>query len=181
MAEIPFIGGIIIIPLLIYGLLVALAYWAYRNLSFVFDEGEFSLYSGIIVKKRVHVPYARVQSVNHHATVIQRIFGICTVAIDTAGGAANKAVRIPYVSLSVAERLRSELFLRKAVALEQMAGGSAASQQAPAVQQVPICCICCNFYAGGILWRFFCGSSGNFSCGYFICSGGHPNVWKCCH
>ena len=133
-----FIGGIIIIPLLIYGLLVALAYWAYRNLSFVFDEGEFSLYSGIIVKKRVHVPYARVQSVNHHATVIQRIFGICTVAIDTAGGAANKAVRIPYVSLSVAERLRSELFLRKAVALEQMAGGSAVSQQAPAVQQVPV-------------------------------------------
>ena len=94
--------------------LVGLYALAWRNMSYVFDEREFSYYSGIITKRRVHVPYARVQSVNHRASVIQRLFGVCTVSIDSAGGSSNKAVRVPYLQLETAERLRAELFMRKA-------------------------------------------------------------------
>lgn len=90
---------------------------AYKRLNYVFDEKELSLYSGIVTKRRVHVPYARVQSVNHTATIIQRIVGVCTVKIETAGGSSNKGVRIPYVSLKDAEALRRDLFMRKAAAL----------------------------------------------------------------
>lgn len=102
----------------IYAVVVGIHALAYRNLSYVFDERELSVYSGIITKRHVHVPYQRVQSVNHRAGVLQRIFGLCTVSIDTAGGASNKAVRIPYVQLAVGERIRIELFVRKAAALE---------------------------------------------------------------
>lgn len=94
--------------------LVGLYALAWRNMSYVFDEREFSYYSGIITKRRVHVPYARVQSVNHRASIIQRLFGVCTVSIDSAGGSSNKAVRVPYLQLETAERLRAELFMRKA-------------------------------------------------------------------
>ena len=96
------------------GLFMGLYALAWRNMSYVFDEREFSYYSGIITKRRVHVPYARVQSVNHRASIVQRLFGVCTVTIDSAGGSANKAVRVPYLQLETAERLRAELFMRKA-------------------------------------------------------------------
>ncbi len=103
----------------LYGIVVAVSVLAYKNLRYVFDEKEFSLYSGIFVKRRVHVPYARVQSVNHRQSLVQRIAGVCTVEIDTAGGATNKAVKVPYVQLGTGEAIRRELFVRKAASLSQ--------------------------------------------------------------
>lgn len=87
--------------------------WEYRYTWYEFDETEFSFYSGILSKHRTHVPYAKIQSVNEHASLLQRLAGVCTVAIDTAGGANNKAVMVSYVERSAAEYLRRELFLRK--------------------------------------------------------------------
>ena len=112
----PVVGFLILVGsiALLYALMVGLYALAYRNMSYVFEDREFSFYSGIITKRRVHIPYTRVQSVNHRAGIVQRIAGVCTVTIDTAGGAANKAVRVPYLSLGVAEGMRVELFMRKA-------------------------------------------------------------------
>ena len=108
------IGLIVLGLIVLIGLFIGLYALAWRNMSYVFDEREFSFYSGIITKRRVHVPYARVQSVNHRASLIQRLFGVCTVTIDSAGGSANKGVMVPYLQLEVAERMRAELFVRKA-------------------------------------------------------------------
>ncbi len=107
--------GVVLLGLaVVVGAFVGLYALGWRNMSYVFDEREFSFYSGIITKRRVHVPYARVQSVNHRESIIQRLFGVCTVSIDSAGGSSNKAVRVPYLTLETAERLRVELFMRKA-------------------------------------------------------------------
>lgn len=107
--------GLVLLGLaVVVGLFVGLYALAWKNMSYVFDEREFSFYSGIITKRRVHVPYARVQSVNQRASIVQRIFGVCTVMIDSAGGSANKGVRVPYLRLETAERMRVELFMRKA-------------------------------------------------------------------
>ena len=104
------VGGLVLVNAAFIGLYAL----AWRNMSYVFDEREFSYYSGIITKRRVHVPYARVQSVNHRASLVQRALGVCTVMIDSAGGSANKGVRVPYLRLETAERMRVELFMRKA-------------------------------------------------------------------
>lgn len=87
--------------------------WGYRYIWYEFDPTEFTYYSGIFSKRRNHVPYQRVQSVNQKASLIQRLLGVCSVAIETAGGANNKAITIRYVEKSAAETLRRELFLRK--------------------------------------------------------------------
>ena len=109
------VTGLIVLGLaVVFAAFIGLYALAWRNMSYVFDEREFSYYSGIITKRRVHVPYARVQSVNHRASIIQRLVGVCTVSIDSAGGSSNKAVRVPYLPLETAERLRAELFMRKA-------------------------------------------------------------------
>ncbi len=95
------------------GAVLLIRHVGYRHLWYELGAEEFSLYSGIFNKKRTHVPYRRVQSVDQRSSLLQRVFGVCTVAIDTAGGASNKAVLIPYVRKSQAEELRRDLFLRK--------------------------------------------------------------------
>lgn len=86
---------------------------SYRHLWYELGPSEFSLHSGIFNKKRMHVPYARVQSVDQRASLLQRIFGVCTVSIDTAGGASHTAINVPYMRKDQAERLRMELYTRK--------------------------------------------------------------------
>lgn len=119
------IGAVVLIGflLLLLGIIVLVQWLSYKHLWYVLGPEDFSLYSGIISKKRVHVPYQRIQSVDQKATLIQRIFGVCNVTIDTAGGSSNKAVLVPYLTKERAETLRHELYARKAHALNGMAPG----------------------------------------------------------
>lgn len=144
--------------------LIALYQWAsYKHLYFELGSEEFSLYQGILNKKRVHVPYQRVQSVDQTASLLQRVFGVCSVSIDTAGGAANKALVVPYLQKSQAEWLRSELFARKRLVLAGVrppVNGSAAAMVAAmsvggaSAQSAP---------AGGSIFAGGSASAGNFA------------------
>ena len=134
--------GILVISaigfVVLYGISVGLSALSYKHLSYVFDETEFSLYSGIFTKRRVHVPYARVQSVNHKQSLVQRLAGVCTVEIDTAGGSSNKAIKVPYVKLDTGEAIRADLFARKAFSLALEAGQAVVpGQVAPPVAATP--------------------------------------------
>lgn len=94
--------------------IVLLVHWlSYKHLYYVIGPSEFSLYKGVLNKTRVHVPYNKVQSVDQKASVLQRIVGVRTLYIDTAGGANNKAIVVPYLTKRDAEWLRAELFARK--------------------------------------------------------------------
>ncbi len=107
------IGAIVLGLVLIIGLVALFQWLSYKHLYYIIGPEEFNLYSGIFNKKRVHVPYQRIQSVDQRASLLRRVFGVCTVSIDTAGGSNNKAVQVPYVQKSQAEQLRTELFARK--------------------------------------------------------------------
>lgn len=97
----------------VFALSLLYQWWSYKHLWYEIGDEEFSLYSGVFNKKRVHVPYQRVQSVDQHASLLQRLFGVCTVSVDTAGGASHTAVTVPYLRKDQAEHLRMELYLRK--------------------------------------------------------------------
>lgn len=116
------VGGVVLAVLAVAALCFLLRWVQWRHFWYQFDPAEFSIYSGVISKKRTHVPYGRVQSVDQKATLIQRVLGLCAVSIDTAGGANNKAIVVPYVTKSQAEALRQQLYVRKA----QLAAGAAA-------------------------------------------------------
>lgn len=135
-AVIGFLESDLTLPLLVFALiaggalcavvlltaLFALGFWlSWKNLSYEVGPQEFSLYKGIFSKKRLHVPYQRIQSVDTRASLLQRVAGVCSVEIDTAGGSSNKAIVVPYVTKSDAQELRHELFRRKQIIL---AGGS---------------------------------------------------------
>ena len=107
-------GGTLVLILVVFGIVAVTRVVGYKHLYFTVGPYEFTLYSGIFNKKQAHVPYQRVQSVDQRATLLQRIFGVCTVSIDTAGGAANSAVIVPYLTKQQAEWLRTELYEHKA-------------------------------------------------------------------
>lgn len=119
--------GTLVALLIVFALIVVVRVVGYKHLYFTVGPDEFTLYSGIFNKRQVHVPYQRVQSIDQRATLLQRIFGVCTVSIDTAGGAANKAVVVPYVTKAQAEWLRAELYNRKGALAAQAAAAAAAS------------------------------------------------------
>lgn len=129
-------GGTLFIILVVVAIVVVTRLVSYKHLYFTVGPDEFTLYSGVFNKKRVHVPYQRVQSVDQRATLLQRIFGVCTVAIDTAGGASNKAVVVPYLTKAQAEWLRAELYNRKNALNAQAAATAAAA--APAVSSANV-------------------------------------------
>lgn len=108
--------------IVLIAIIVIVQILSYKHLYYTLGSEEFSLYSGIFIKKRVHVPYSRVQSVDQHATLLQRIFGVCNVTIDTAGGSANKAIQVPYVTKQNAEMLRVDLFGRKQAIMNGTSG-----------------------------------------------------------
>lgn len=118
------IGSVIVGIVVIVALIAVYQVVSYKHLYYELGPEEFNLYSGILNKKRVHVPYQRIQSVDQRATLIQRIFGVCSVSIDTAGGSTNKAVTVPYVQKTQAEELRRELFARKQYAVAVQSGAA---------------------------------------------------------
>lgn len=133
------IVGILIVVgiVVVVGLTAIVQTLSFKHLYYELGPDEFNLYSGIFNKKRVHVPYQRVQSVNQKATLIQRLAGVCTVNIDTAGGSSNKAVTIPYLQNSEAERLRAELFARKQAILSGQTYAAAQARQSGQVGYAP--------------------------------------------
>lgn len=125
-------GGSLLAILVVVGIVVAMRVVSYKHLYFIVGPEEFTLCSGVFSKKRVHVPYQRVQSIDQRATLLQRIFGVCTVLIDTAGGASNKAITVPYATKQQAEWLRAELYNRK----NHLAAGAAVGSGAVAAPAV---------------------------------------------
>ena len=130
-------GASLVLILLVFGIVAVSRWVGYKHLYFIVGPNEFTLCSGVFNKKQVHVPYQRVQSVDQRATLLQRIFGVCTVSIDTAGGASNKAVVVPYVTKQQAEWLRAELYNRKNYLAMGAAGVAAGAGVAGGLQAAP--------------------------------------------
>jgi putative membrane protein len=103
-------GGLFLLIIL---LAVVLSFLSYRRFLWEITESDIHIYSGIIFKKQVHIPFARVQSIDFNANVLYRILGLVKLKVETAGGASNKGVVIPALKLGVAEALRTEVFARK--------------------------------------------------------------------
>lgn len=132
--QIPFAVGVcLLLTLVIFGIAVGCSAIGYRYRWYEFGISEFSSYWGIFNKNRSHVPYQRIQSVNEQMSLLQRLVGVCTVTIETAGGENNKALVIPYVEKSAAERIRREVFTRKSLMVSGVSPQGGQSIQA--VQQ----------------------------------------------
>ncbi len=106
------------------GIIVGIQALMYKYIWYELSSREFSYYSGIISKKHSNIPYQKIQSVNQKASLIQRLAGVCTVEIETAGGTSNKAVRLTCVKKEEAERIRQQVFQHKQILEHQSFGNN---------------------------------------------------------
>jgi len=88
------------------GVLVILAigvvqYWFFR---FRLGEDRIHIRQGFLKKTALELPYDRIQAINVERSVIDRMLGLVTVSLDTAGSAGAEG-QLPSVSLECAEWL----------------------------------------------------------------------------
>ncbi|MEG9225708.1 PH domain-containing protein [Aeromicrobium sp. Sec7.5] len=95
---------------LVLGSLIGWLSW--RFTTFVIDDGEARVDSGILWKKSRRVPFERLQSVDIHEPLVARVFGLAELHLDSAGGSESRTT-VRYLTLARSNELRA-LLLRRA-------------------------------------------------------------------
>ncbi len=112
--------GVPTISLIFILVLLLLSYiWAklaYKYYRYELAEEDFRKEYGVIAKKYTTIPYERIQNINVQRGIIDRILGLSSLKIFTAGtggsGSAGAEGLLPGLSEKVAEELRDELSRR---------------------------------------------------------------------
>ncbi|NPA36850.1 MAG: PH domain-containing protein [Chlorobi bacterium] len=95
----------VIILLFLVSLSAVLSY-LYFKFSIVNDE--FVLQKGFFRKVRLTIPLERIQTINIKQNIIQKILGVVSLEVDTAG-AANAEVKLKAINYRLAKELEKEL------------------------------------------------------------------------
>jgi membrane protein YdbS with pleckstrin-like domain len=109
------VAGFFIVPMIL--VLVSLVFcWIWARLSYHFyryelREDGFRKELGVIVKQYTTIAYDRIQNVDIRRGVVDRILGLSSLNIQTAGSFGSEGV-LPGLSHEVAEQLRDELIKR---------------------------------------------------------------------
>ena len=110
---------IIYLSVFIFDLLI-IWIWAkltYRFYRYGLSEEGFQQESGIIWKRYVTIPYGRIQNIDIYRGVWDRLLGLSTLHIQTAGASRYPAShfsegRLPGLSVEEAKQVRKELLER---------------------------------------------------------------------
>lgn len=109
-----FVGSVLFLLLFIIFAYV----WAllmYKNYWYELTDNSFRKEYGVIAKKYVSIPYARIQNVDIYRGLLSRIIGLSDLNIQTAGASIQTVAgegRLPAISQEDAEELRDELIKR---------------------------------------------------------------------
>ena len=82
-----------------------LQYWFFR---FRIEEDRIHIHQGVVRKTALDLPFDRVQGINVERSLIDRILGLVTVSLDTAGSATTEG-QLPSVTSELADNLRGRI------------------------------------------------------------------------
>ncbi len=89
-----FITGLLLLPYLLW---IELKYRAY---TYCFSKNEIILKKGIVRVERVVIPYEKIQNIRLSRSVKERLLGLSTIKIETAGAAGHTEASIEGISNS---------------------------------------------------------------------------------
>ncbi len=111
---------LVLISLIIIVLTFIWAKLTYKFYHYELTEDGFRKELGVIVKKYTSIPYERIQNINIQRGVLDRIMGLSSLKIFTAGtggsGIGGAEGLLPCLSQETAEQLRDELIHRSRTA-----------------------------------------------------------------
>ena len=97
--------------------------------TFNVDGGTFHVHKGLFVREKINIPLERVQ-VHLEQNLIQRLFGVSGLRIDTAGTSGTE-LRIHALKWVEAQQLRAMLTADLDVSADSRNGSSAVPSDAP--------------------------------------------------
>jgi putative membrane protein len=99
-----FVGIIVIVlGMLIYGIL------SWLRFTYRVEKDELRIEFGVIVRKKRYIPIEKIQSIDVSSGVIQRMFGLVKVQVETAGGGDEAEAVLSAVTKAEAEELKGIL------------------------------------------------------------------------
>jgi len=110
-------GAVPLVPVMGLGFLVGAAYGALSYLRYTYriTDDTFDVFSGVFARRKREIPHRRIQNVDVARSFWQRLLGVATVRIETAGGGSTEA-RLAFVADAEAERLQRSLRERRVAA-----------------------------------------------------------------
>ncbi|GGM76677.1 putative membrane protein [Halarchaeum rubridurum] len=130
-SSIPFVDARLVVAALAVALLALVGYEVarYRRFTYALAGTTLELRSGVLSRREREIPIERVQNVDVSRSVGQRLLGLATVRVETAGGGSTEAL-LECVSAAAADDLQTDLRrLKRAAArgdadAEDATGGS---------------------------------------------------------
>ena len=109
-----FFFALAMVPIGIFMLVIA--YYQFKNFTFQVKGDKLLIHKGVFIKDRLVVEAERIQSINITENFIQRLIGLVSLKVDTAGSKGNE-LEIPALERARAELLKQLLYEKKAEAV----------------------------------------------------------------
>lgn len=109
---VPIVIWVIVIGMIVVN--IVLFVWSWLNVkmySYGIKDNELVIQFGVLNKKNINIPFARIQNVNVFESLWARILGLAELQIQTAGS-SNIEGRIPGIDKKDAEEIRKGLLNR---------------------------------------------------------------------
>ncbi len=103
--------------LVLIGIIAFFTWLGWRNIWISAEDNTLIYESGILVKKRVTIPFSKINTIDMGRNVFQRLFGTCRLKVDTgavANGEDQRSQMNIVFSLKDAEEFRSYILNRAA-------------------------------------------------------------------
>lgn len=124
-----YMGAIVIlVGLLFYGVLSWLRY------TYWIEQEELRIEYGILIRKKRYIPKERIQSIDFTEGILQRVFGLVKVQVQTAGGGADAEAVLTAVTRADAGMLRAAL-TEHSEALHQIGDPESEGEHIPRVER----------------------------------------------
>ena len=109
----------LIIAFIVGGILmIVFAILQYKNFTFKVDEKYLIIHKGVLVKDKTKIPLERIQSVHIEEPLLQRLLGLASVQVDTAGS-QGKELEVPALETEDAVALQKVLKAKKEERIEE--------------------------------------------------------------
>jgi putative membrane protein len=118
-------------------LLVAGRYLVWWRKTWSFDGAVFRMDSGVLARREIRIPAARIQQVELVRGLRHRMLGLATIEVETAGGAGRSEIDLEVVRLDVAMALRDALVRARDAARGDPPVSTAGQPAAPVASAPP--------------------------------------------
>ncbi|MFN2746722.1 MULTISPECIES: PH domain-containing protein [unclassified Bacillus (in: firmicutes)] len=98
---------------LIFLFLIASSIIKWRKFTYRIEEDELRIEEGLITRKKRYIPIERIQTINTSAGLIQQMFKLVKLQVETAGDGKEAEVSLVAITQEEADNIQQVLFDRK--------------------------------------------------------------------